>query len=57
VGARNEAQLRDNLGAVEWKLTSEQIAKLDAASAVTPAYPYFPYRRQEGFARLNPPAA
>jgi aryl-alcohol dehydrogenase-like predicted oxidoreductase len=57
LGARNEEQLRDNLGAVDWKLTAEQIATLDAASTVTPAYPYFPYRRQEGFARLNPPAA
>ena len=35
---------------------SEQIRKLDAASEVTAPYPYFPYRRQEGFARLNPPA-
>jgi aryl-alcohol dehydrogenase-like predicted oxidoreductase len=55
IGARNEAQLCDNLGAVGWTLTAEQIAKLDAASAVTAPYPYFPYRRQEGFARLDPP--
>ncbi len=55
IGARNEAQLRDNLGAVGWSLTPEQIAKLDAASAKTPPYPYSPYYRQEGFARLNPP--
>jgi aryl-alcohol dehydrogenase-like predicted oxidoreductase len=55
IGARNEKQLRDNLGAVGWKLTSDQISKLDAASVVTAPYPYFPYRRQEGFARLNPP--
>ncbi|PRD42522.1 aldo/keto reductase [Phyllobacterium phragmitis] len=56
IGARNEEQLRQNLGAVGWALTPEQVAKLDAASEVTAAYPYFPYRRQEGFARLNPPA-
>ncbi|MCX8999853.1 aldo/keto reductase [Rhizobiaceae bacterium BDR2-2] len=56
VGARNEAQLRQNLGAVGWNLTPEQVARLDAASAVTAPYPYFPYHRQEGFARLNPPA-
>jgi aryl-alcohol dehydrogenase-like predicted oxidoreductase len=56
IGARNEEQLRDNLGAVGWTLTRDQISRLDAASAVTPPYPYFPYRRQEGFARLNPPA-
>ncbi len=55
IGARNEAQLRDNLGALGWRLTAEQMAKLDAASRVTPPYPHFPYHRQEGFARLNPP--
>ena len=57
IGARNEEQLRQNLGAVGWSLTQEQVAKLDAASAVTTPYPHFPYRRQEGFARLNPPIA
>ena len=36
IGARNEEQLRQNLGAVGWKLTPEQIAKLDAASAADP---------------------
>jgi aryl-alcohol dehydrogenase-like predicted oxidoreductase len=56
IGARNEEQLRQNLGAVGWSLTAEQVAKLDAASEVTAPYPYFPYRRQEGFSRLNPPA-
>jgi aryl-alcohol dehydrogenase-like predicted oxidoreductase len=56
IGARNEEQLRQNLGAVGWSLAPDQIKKLDAASAVTAAYPYFPYHRQEGFARLNPPA-
>ncbi|RJF88596.1 aldo/keto reductase [Oleomonas cavernae] len=55
IGARNEAQLRDNLGAVGWSLAADQIARLDDASTVTAAYPYFPYRRQAGFARLNPP--
>jgi aryl-alcohol dehydrogenase-like predicted oxidoreductase len=55
IGARNEDQLRDNLGAVGWALTREQIARLDQASAVTPPYPYFPYYRQEGFTRVNPP--
>jgi len=56
IGARNEAQLRDNLGAVGWSLTPEQVARLDAASRAVPPYPAFPYHRQEGFARLNPPA-
>lgn len=55
LGARDEAQLRDNLGAVGWSLTEAQRAKLDAASFRTPPYPYSPYYRQEGFARLNPP--
>jgi len=55
LGARNEEQLRDNLGAVGWSLSTEQIARLDAASAVEAPYPYFPYRRQAAFARLNPP--
>ena len=56
IGARNEEQLRQNLGAIGWTLTSDQVERLDAASAVTAPYPYFPYHRQEGFARLNPPA-
>ena len=51
IGARNEEQLRQNLGAVGWKLTAEQMAKLDAASAVRPVYPYW---HQEGFAERNP---
>jgi len=55
IGARNEEQLRQNLGAIGWSLTSDQIARLDAASAVTAPYPHFPYHRQAGFARLNPP--
>ncbi|MDS1136695.1 aldo/keto reductase [Nitratireductor indicus] len=56
IGARNEEQLRQNLGAVGWSLTPEQVARLDAASLVDAPYPYFPYRRQEAFAQLNPPA-
>ncbi|MBX5170042.1 aldo/keto reductase [Rhizobium sp. NZLR1b] len=55
IGARNEEQLRQNLGSVGWSLSKDQIERLDAVSAVTVPYPYFPYRRQEGFARLNPP--
>lgn len=52
IGARNETQLRDNLGAVGWSLTPEQVARLDAASAVTPPYPYW---HQRGFKDRNPP--
>ena len=51
IGARNEEQLRQNIGAVGWNLTSEQVARLDAASAVTPIYPYW---HQRGFAERNP---
>lgn len=52
VGARDEAQLRQNLDAVGWSLTGEQVARLDAASDVTPVYPYW---HQRGFAERNPP--
>ncbi|GAA4488144.1 aldo/keto reductase [Gluconacetobacter asukensis] len=55
IGARNETQLRQNLDAVGWTLSDDQMARLNAASLTEAAYPYFPYRRQEGFARLNPP--
>jgi aryl-alcohol dehydrogenase-like predicted oxidoreductase len=51
VGARNEEQLRQNLGAVGWNLTPEQVARLDAASTVTLAYPYW---HQRGFTERNP---
>ena len=51
VGARNEQQLRENLGAVGWNLTPEQVARLDAASAVTPPYPYW---HQRQFDERNP---
>jgi aryl-alcohol dehydrogenase-like predicted oxidoreductase len=57
IGARDEAQLRQNLGAVGWSLTAEQTGRLDDASRTEAAYPYFPYYRQAAFARLNPPAA
>ena len=41
IGARNEEQLRQNLGAVGWSLSKQQVATLDSASATTLAYPYF----------------
>jgi aryl-alcohol dehydrogenase-like predicted oxidoreductase len=52
IGARNEDQLRENLGAIGWNLTADQVKQLDEASAVTPAYPYW---HQRGFAERNPP--
>jgi aryl-alcohol dehydrogenase-like predicted oxidoreductase len=45
LGARNEEQLRHNLGAVGWNLTEEQIGSLDAASETTPTYPYWHQRQ------------
>jgi len=45
IGARNEEQLRQNLGAVGWSLTAEQTAKLDAASALPLPYPYWHQRQ------------
>jgi aryl-alcohol dehydrogenase-like predicted oxidoreductase len=44
LGARNEEQLKQNLGAAGWNLTAEQLSKLDAASAMQPAYPYWHQR-------------
>ena len=51
VGARNEEQLKQNLGAIGWALTKEQIAKLDAASEVPLTYPYW---HQRQFEERNP---
>ena len=45
MGARNEEQLRQNLGATGWNLTPEQVAALDAASETTPIYPYWHQRQ------------
>ena len=53
IGARNEAQLRENLGAVGWSLTKDQIARLDAASEVTLPYPY--WHQRATFIDRNPP--
>jgi aryl-alcohol dehydrogenase-like predicted oxidoreductase len=53
LGARNEEQLRQNLGAEGWQLTAEQIAALDKASAQQPVYPYW---HQQQFPERNPPA-
>ncbi len=52
IGARNEEQLKQNLGAVGWSLTPEQVKKLDAASERPLTYPYW---HQRLFAERNPP--
>ncbi len=51
IGARNEQQLQQNLGAVGWNLTAEQVARLDAASERERIYPYW---HQQGFTERNP---
>jgi aryl-alcohol dehydrogenase-like predicted oxidoreductase len=51
IGARNEEQLKQNLGSVGWNLTAEQVKKLDTASDVTPIYPYW---HQRQFQNRNP---
>jgi aryl-alcohol dehydrogenase-like predicted oxidoreductase len=51
IGARNEKQLRDNLGTVGWNLSPEQMKRLDAASAIPPIYPYW---HQKFFSERNP---
>ncbi|GJD81714.1 aldo/keto reductase [Methylobacterium gregans] len=51
VGARTEEQLKQNLAAVGWALSPEQVARLDAASQETPIYPYW---HQKGFDERNP---
>ena len=52
IGARNEEQLKQNLGAVGWALSPDQVARLDAASRRPLAYPYW---HQAGFERNPPP--
>ena len=53
IGARNEEQLRQNLGAIGWQLSADQIARLDAASAMEAPYPYYPYWRGQ-FSERSP---
>ncbi|MDA9451261.1 MULTISPECIES: aldo/keto reductase [unclassified Bradyrhizobium] len=50
VGARDEKQLVENIGAVGWALSAEQLAQLDAASEVAPPYPVW---HQRDFPMLN----
>jgi aryl-alcohol dehydrogenase-like predicted oxidoreductase len=50
-GARNEQQLKENLGAVGWNLSREHVQRLDKASEVPPIYPYWHQRTR---LKLNP---
>jgi aryl-alcohol dehydrogenase-like predicted oxidoreductase len=54
IGARNEAQLRDNLASATWTLTDAEVERLDQASALPPPYPYWHQRKFA--ADRNPPA-
>ncbi|KAA9353613.1 aldo/keto reductase [Larkinella humicola] len=51
IGARTEEQLTQNLGAIGWNLSNEQVARLDAASNKEPIYPYWHQRKNPD---LNP---
>jgi len=51
LGARNEEQLKQNLGSAGWNLTADQIAALDKASAQQPVYPYW---HQRNYPERNP---
>ncbi len=53
IGARNEEQLRANLAAAEFRLSPDQMARLDAVSARPPIYPY--WHQWEEFSERNPP--
>jgi len=53
IGARNEAQFRDSLGATGFSLTAEQIRRLDKVSEPQPAYPY--WHQRTIFGERNPP--
>jgi aryl-alcohol dehydrogenase-like predicted oxidoreductase len=51
IGARDEAQLKENLGAIGWNLSADQMARLDAVSETDTIYPYW---HQRGFTERNP---
>jgi aryl-alcohol dehydrogenase-like predicted oxidoreductase len=51
LGARTEEQLKQNLGATGWKLSPDQIKRLDAVSEKVPVYPYW---HQRDFPALMP---
>jgi aryl-alcohol dehydrogenase-like predicted oxidoreductase len=54
VGARDEKQLKENFGAAEFKLTPEQVKRLDEVSAIPLAYPYW-HQRRTSLDRNPPP--
>lgn len=56
IGARNEEQLKDNLKAAEFKLTPEQVKRLDEVSARPRIYPYW-HQMRTSMDRNPPPTA
>jgi aryl-alcohol dehydrogenase-like predicted oxidoreductase len=50
IGARDEEQLKQNLGAIGWNLAIDQVKRLDEVSAIVPPYPYW---HQGQFPMLN----
>jgi aryl-alcohol dehydrogenase-like predicted oxidoreductase len=55
IGARNEAQLRDNLATASFVLSADQVAKLDQASQAPVGYPYW-HQRQFQIRNPLPPS-
>jgi aryl-alcohol dehydrogenase-like predicted oxidoreductase len=53
IGARNEAQLKDNRGAVDFQLSADQMQRLNEVSSQQPVYPYWHQRRHSS--DRNPP--
>jgi aryl-alcohol dehydrogenase-like predicted oxidoreductase len=53
IGARTEGQLKENLAATGWKLTLDQVKRLDAASETQPVYPYW-HQRQKPALNTSP---
>lgn len=51
IGARNEQQLKDNLSAANWELTSDELKQLHEVSAVPPIYPYW-HQQKYGSERI-----
>jgi diketogulonate reductase-like aldo/keto reductase len=53
IGGRTEAQIKDNLGAANLKLTAEERARLDKVSLPMLLYPYW-HPAQTARDRLSP---
>ncbi|MEH1823605.1 MAG: aldo/keto reductase [Nostoc sp.] len=55
IGARNEQQLRDNLGAAQWELTLEEVNRLNQVNQVSAIAPIYPYWHQRTFGAERTP--